>query len=114
MRTIRLNMTPEFAFSRRLHELRKLIHQLRLNIDRGGTVSIWIRPELSHRLRRGLDGNGVRCERGPFPSVFKEGWLRLNKKILFLSGADGVVSNFKQIRCAARACKEATRPFTNH
>jgi hypothetical protein len=27
----------------------------------------------------------------PFPSVFKEGWLRLNKKIPFLSGADGVV-----------------------
>jgi hypothetical protein len=33
---------------------------------------------------------------GPFPSVFKEGWLRLNKKIPFLSGADGVVSKFKQ------------------
>ena len=32
----------------------------------------------------------------PIPSVFKEGWLRLNKKILFLSSADGVVSNFKQ------------------
>jgi hypothetical protein len=31
----------------------------------------------------------------PIPSVFKEGWLRL-KKIPFLSGADGVVSNFKQ------------------
>ena len=28
----------------------------------------------------------------PFPSVFKEGWLRLNKKVPFLSGADGVVS----------------------
>jgi hypothetical protein len=33
---------------------------------------------------------------GPVPSVFKEGWLRLNKKIPFLSGADGVVGNFKQ------------------
>jgi len=31
------------------------------------------------------------CETGPFPSVFKEGWLRLNKKVPFLSGADGVV-----------------------
>jgi hypothetical protein len=31
-----------------------------------------------------------------FPSVFKEGWLRLNKKLPFFSGADGVVSNFKQ------------------
>ena len=40
-----------------------------------------------------MEGNGVGCERGPFPSVFKEGWLRLNKKIPFLRGADGVVSN---------------------
>jgi hypothetical protein len=46
-------------------------------------------------------------EASSFPSVFKEGWLRLNKKVPFLSGADGVVSNFKQN-------KEATRPFTNH
>src|SRR5215471_10681769 len=30
------------------------------------------------------------------PLPFKEGWLRLNKKIPFLSGADGVVSNFQQ------------------
>jgi len=33
----------------------------------------------------------VGCETGPFPSVFKEGWLRLNKKVPFLSGADEVV-----------------------
>jgi len=33
---------------------------------------------------------------GPSPLLFKEGWLRLNKKIPFLSGADGVVNNFKQ------------------
>src|SRR5215813_8796831 len=33
---------------------------------------------------------------GPNPSVFKEGWLRLNKKIPFLSGAGGVVSKFRQ------------------
>jgi len=32
----------------------------------------------------------------PIPLLFKEGWLRLNKKIPFLTGADGVVSNFKQ------------------
>jgi len=31
-----------------------------------------------------------------FLSVFKEGWLRLNKKFPFLSGADGVVSKFQQ------------------
>src|SRR5215467_6375598 len=38
-----------------------------------------------------------------FPSVFKEGWLRLNKKVPFLSGADGVVSKFQQkLRCATR------------
>ena len=37
--------------------------------------------------------DGVGFERGSFPSVFKEGWLRLNKKIPFLSGADGVVRN---------------------
>src|SRR5215468_6390106 len=38
-----------------------------------------------------------------------------NKKTPFLSGADGVVSDFQQkIRIAARAYKEATRPFTNH
>ena len=32
----------------------------------------------------------------PIPLLFKEGWLRLNKKIPFLSGADGVVGNFKE------------------
>src|SRR5215468_9322530 len=38
-----------------------------------------------------------------------------NKKTPFLSGADGVVSDFQQkIGIAARAYKEATRPFTNH
>ena len=55
-------------------------------------------------------------EASPFPSVFKEGWLRLNKKIPFLSGADGVVSKFQQkfkVRYAD-IHKEATRPFTNH
>ena len=32
----------------------------------------------------------------PIPLLFKEGRLRLNKKIPFLSGADGVVIKFKQ------------------
>src|SRR5215470_3256266 len=42
-------------------------------------------------------------EASSFPSVFKEGWLRLNKKAPFLSGADGVVSKFQQkLRCATR------------
>jgi hypothetical protein len=48
----------------------------------------------------------------PSPLLFKEGWLRLNKKIPFLSGADGVVSNFKQNKERyASIYKEATRPF---
>ena len=52
-------------------------------------------------------------EASSFPSVFKEGWLRLNKKIPFLSGADGVVSNFKQNMVRyADIYMEATRPFT--
>ena len=37
-----------------------------------------------------------RCGCGPIPSVFKEGWLRLNKMVPFLSGADGVVRKFNQ------------------
>jgi hypothetical protein len=35
-------------------------------------------------------------EASSFPSVFKEGWLRLNKKVPFLSGADEVVGKFQQ------------------
>jgi len=54
-------------------------------------------------------------EASSFPSVFKEGWLRLNKKVPFLSGADGVVSKFQQNKVRnADIYKEATRPFTNH
>jgi hypothetical protein len=37
-----------------------------------------------------------RLRDGSIPLLFKEGWLRLNKKIPFLCGADGVVGNFKQ------------------
>jgi hypothetical protein len=37
------------------------------------------------------------CQEGSSATrPFKEGWLRLNKKIPFVSGADGVVGNFKQ------------------
>ena len=55
------------------------------------------------------------CKTVPFPSVFKEGWLRLNKKSPFKSGADGVVSNFKQNKERfASICKEAARFFSNH
>ena len=39
---------------------------------------------------------------GLFPSVFKEGWLRLNKKNPFLSGADGVVSKGRVASLYAR------------
>src|SRR5215468_6999901 len=57
----------------------------------------------------------VGCETDPFPSFQRRGGCATNKKAPFLSGADGVVSDFQQkIRIAARAYKEATRPFTNH
>jgi len=29
------------------------------------------------------------CETGPFPSFSRRGWLRINKNIPFLGGADG-------------------------
>jgi len=38
----------------------------------------------------------VGCETAPIPLLSKEGWLRHQQKIPFLSGADGVVSKFKQ------------------
>src|SRR5215475_6438622 len=42
-------------------------------------------------------------EASSFPSVFKEGWLRLNKKAPLLRDADGVVRKFQQkLRCATR------------
>jgi len=54
-------------------------------------------------------------EAGLIPLLFKEGWLRLNKKIPFLIGADGVVSKFRQNKVRfANIDKEAARPFTNH
>jgi len=54
-------------------------------------------------------------QRAPLRSFSRRGGCAINKKIPFLSGADGVVSNFKQnkVRCAS-INKEATRPFTNH
>src|SRR5215470_14881392 len=58
-------------------------------------------------LSQAISKSMTALEASSFPSVFKEGWLRLNKKVPFLSGADGVVSKFKQN-------KEAARPFTNH
>jgi len=47
-------------------------------------------------LRQAISKSTTAVEARSFPSVFKEGWLRLNKKIPFLSGADRVVSNLKQ------------------
>src|SRR5215471_16140095 len=47
------------------------------------------------------------CETGPFPSFLLRGGCATSKKIPFLSGADGVVRNFKQNT-------EASRLFTNH
>jgi len=49
-------------------------------------------PRLLRNFKFAKDRNTMTpVEVGSFPSVFKEGWLRLNKKIPFLSGADGVV-----------------------
>src|SRR5215831_13741702 len=53
--------------------------------------------------REAISKSMTALEASSFPSVFKEGWLRLNKKAPFLSGADGVVSKFQQkLRCATR------------
>src|SRR5215510_5501396 len=49
------------------------------------------------------------------PPFSRRGGCAINKKIPFLSGADGVVSNFKQNMVRyADIYMEATRPFTNH
>src|SRR5215813_4020439 len=54
-------------------------------------------------LSQAISKSMTAVEASSFPSVFKEGWLRLNKKVPFLNGADGVVSKFQQrIRCATR------------
>ena len=46
------------------------------------------------RIDRGSEcARRYQRETGPFPSVFKEGWLRLDKKVPFLSGADGWLVN---------------------
>src|SRR5215831_12348678 len=46
------------------------------------------------------------------PPFSRRGGCAINKKIPFLSGADGVVSNFKQNKVRyADTYKEATRPF---
>ena len=58
-------------------------------------------------------GNEVGSETAPVPSVFKEGWLRLNKKTPFLIGADGVVSKRSRshlFRLARRALLLRTTP----
>jgi len=58
----------------------------------------------------GLVARGVHS-----PPFLRRGGCAINKKIPFLSGADGVVCKFQQnkVRCA-NIYKEATRPFTNH
>ena len=50
----------------------------------------------------------------PFPSVSKEGCLRLNKKIPFRSGADGVVSKSRVASLHARVAFLILFEFTNH
>src|SRR5262245_36033677 len=54
-------------------------------------------------------------EAGSFPSVFKEGWLRLKKKVPFLSGADGVVSKrSRSLLLNIRVAHLILLEFTNH
>jgi hypothetical protein len=40
-------------------------------------------------LRQAISKSITAVEATSFPSVFKEGWLRLNKKVPLLCGADG-------------------------
>src|SRR5215468_3766862 len=66
-------------------------------------------------LSQAISKSMTALEANSFPSVFKEGWLRLNKKVPFLSGADGVVSKFQQkLRCATRIFIRRLRDLTNH
>src|SRR5262245_16113289 len=61
------------------------------------------------------DGKGVGFETAPFPSFSRRGGCAINKKVPFLSGADGVVSKFRQQKVRfADIYKETTRLFTNH
>jgi len=54
-------------------------------------------------------------EASSFPSVFKEGWLRLNKKIPFLCGADGVVSKrSRSLHIDIRVAHHILFEITNH
>src|SRR5215468_10795625 len=49
------------------------------------------------------------CETGPFPSFSRRGGCAINKKIPFLSGADGVVRKFQQKQGALRGCLRRLR-----
>jgi len=49
-----------------------------------------------------LGATPEQIDRVPMPLRFKEGWLRLNKKFLFLSSADGVVSKCRVASLYAR------------
>ena len=63
----------------------------------------------------GVEGNGFVVRGVHSPPFSRRGGCAINKKIRFLSGADGVVSNFKQNMVRyADIYMEATRPFANH
>src|SRR5215475_14800061 len=53
-------------------------------------------------------------EASSFPSVFKEGWLRLSKKVPFLSGADRVVSKRSRSLLICPRSAPYLFEFTNH
>src|SRR5262249_695002 len=68
-------------------------------------------PERS-KLKDAEKSSGVVA--APFPSFSRRGGCASTRRSRSLAAQTGwlVISN--KIRCAARACKEATRPFTNH
>jgi len=53
-------------------------------------------------------------EASSFPSVFKEGWLRLNKKFPFLGGADGGLVKGRVASLYVREAHLILFEITNH
>src|SRR5215467_14719299 len=65
-------------------------------------------------LRQAISKSMTAVEASSFPSVFKEGWLRLNKKVPFFSGADGVVRKRSRSLINIRVAHLILFEFTNH
>src|SRR5215467_8024211 len=69
--------------------------------------------ELSHRLRRGVEG-WVGCERAHSPPFSRRGGCAINKKIPFHCGADGVVSKRSRSLLIYARSAPFLFEFTNH